>query len=164
MAGNTIEELVNTMYEMVQDASGIPLMSDRCVIDREKALDILDEIRANIPSDLKMARDIVEKREAFLNSGKREAETIRKQAEELARQKVNENDLTIAARKHSAEIIATAEKRSKELMGAANAYCDDAMKRTEEAIAQALDEVKASRVNLRQVNRERQQQERSENQ
>ena len=76
MAGNAIDELVSTLYEMVQDAGGIPLMSDRCVIEREKALDILDEIRANIPSDLKMAREIVEKRNEFITAGKREAEAI----------------------------------------------------------------------------------------
>ena len=119
MAGNAIDELVSTLYEMVQDAGGIPLMSDRCVIEREKALDILDEIRANIPSDLKMAREIVEKRNEFITAGKREAEAIRKQAEELARQKVNENDIMNEARRRSAEIIRTAEERAKELMGAA---------------------------------------------
>ena len=98
--------------QMVQDAGGIPLMSDRCVIEREKALDILDEIRANIPSDLKMAREIVEKRNEFITAGKREAEAIRKQAEELARQKVNENDIMNEARRRSAEIIRTAEELS----------------------------------------------------
>ena len=84
MAGNAIDELVSTLYEMVQDAGGIPLMSDRCVIEREKALDILDEIRANIPSDLKMAREIVEKRNEFITAGKREAEAIRKVQQALA--------------------------------------------------------------------------------
>ena len=38
-------------------------------------------------------------------------------------------------------------------MGAANGYCDDAMKRTEEAIAQALEEVRSSRVKFRQAAR-----------
>ena len=128
-------------------------MGDRCVIEREKALDILDEIRANVPSDLKMAREIVEKRNEMITAGKREAEVIRKQAEELARQKVNDNDITNEARRRSAEIINTAEKRAKELMGAANGYCDDAMKRTEEAIAQALEEVRSSRVKFRQAAR-----------
>ena len=81
MAGNAIDELVSTLYEMIQDAGGVPLFGDRCVIEREKALDILDEIRANIPSDLKMAREIVEKRSEMIAAGKREAETIRQQAE-----------------------------------------------------------------------------------
>ena len=153
MAGNAIDELVTTLYEMIQDAGGIPLMSDRCVIEREKALDILDEIRANIPSDLKMAREIVEKRNEVITAGKREAEVIRKQAEELARQKVSDNDIMNEARRRGAEMINTAEERSKELMSAANAYCDDAMRRTEEAIAQALEEVKTSRVNFRQASK-----------
>ena len=153
MPANTIDEMVTTLYEMIQDAGGIPLMGDRCVIEREKALDILDEILSNIPSDLKMAREIVEKRNEMITAGKREAEVIRKQAEELARQKVNDNDITNEARRRSAEIINTAEKRAKELMGAANAYCDDAMKRTEEAIAQALEEVRSSRVKFRQAAR-----------
>ena len=151
MAGNAIDELVTTLYELVQDANGIPLMSDKCIIEREKALDILDEIRANIPSDLKMAREIVEKRNEMITAGKREAEVIRKQAEDLARQKVSQNDIMNEARRRSAEMIATAEERSKELMAAANAYCDDAMKRTEEAVFHALEEVKSSRIKFKQA-------------
>ncbi len=151
MAGNAIDELVSTLYEMIQDAGGVPLFGDRCVIEREKALDILDEIRSNIPSDLKMAREIVEKRSEMIAAGKREAETIRQQAEALARQKVSDNDITNEARRRGAEMISTAEKRAKELMNAANAYCDDAMKRTEEAVAQALEELKESRAKFRQA-------------
>ena len=62
MAGTPIDELINTLYEMVEDAWSMPLGNDRCVLEREKVLDILDEVRANLPSDLKMAREIVEKR------------------------------------------------------------------------------------------------------
>lgn len=162
MAGNAIDELVTTLYEMIQDAGGVPLFGDRCVIEREKALDILDEIRANIPSDLKMAREIVEKRNEMIAAGKREAETIRKQAEALARQRLSDSDITNEARRKGAEMLAnaekqarevtaTAEKQAKELMNAANAYCDDAMKRTEEAVSQALEELKMSRSKFRQA-------------
>lgn len=153
MAGNAIDELVNTLYQMVQDAGNLPLMGDRCIIEREKTLDILDEVRANIPSDLKMAREILEKRNEVVEAGKREAETIRKQAEDTAVRKVNENDITLLARKKAAETINAAEIRSHELMAAANAYCDDAMKRTEEAIAQALNEIKSSRIKLHQLSK-----------
>lgn len=154
MAGNAIDELVNTLYQMVQDAGNLPLMGDKCIIEREKTLDILDEVRANIPSDLKMAREILEKRNEFVEAGKREADTIRKQAEDAAVRKVNENDITAQARKKAAETISAAEARSRELMAAANAYCDDAMKRTEEAVAQALNEIKSSRIKLHQITKE----------
>ena len=148
MAGNVIDELVNTLYETIDDAPAVPL-SSKCIIEREKALDILEEIRANLPNELKMASEIVEKRNDFISAGKREYDTKLKQAEEMAKQKLNDHDLVIEARKRAAEIIANAESRSKELMRAAASYCDDAMKRTEDAIAQSLSEIRESRTKFR---------------
>jgi len=154
MAGNAIDELINNLYEMVQDAFSVPLGGDRCVLDREKALDILDEIRANLPSDLRMAREIVEKRNEVITAGKREYDSLKKQADEYARQKVNEHDIVTEARKKAAEIIASAEVRSKEVMKAAGDYCDDAMKRAEAALGQTLEEVRRSRTQFKSLMKE----------
>lgn len=148
---NTLEELVNSLYDMVQDAWAVPLSADKCVIEREKALDILDEIRETMPQDLKMARDIVERRNDVLSAGKREADAIKKQAEEYARTLVNENEIVAEARKKANEMIVAAETRARELKKAANEYCEDTMKRTEEVVAQALDEVRKSRQQFRQI-------------
>ena len=148
---NTLEELVNSLYDMVQDAWAVPLGADKCVIEREKALDILDEIRETMPQDLKMARDIVERRHDVLSAGKREADAIKKQAEEYARTLVNENEIVAEARKKANEMIVAAETRARELKKAANEYCEDTMKRTEEVVAQALDEVRKSRQQFRQI-------------
>ena len=41
---NGIEETITTLYEMVQDAWSLPLGAEKCVIERDKALDLLDEI------------------------------------------------------------------------------------------------------------------------
>ena len=148
---NTLEELVNSLYDMVHDAWAVPLGADKCVIEREKALDILDEIRETMPQDLKMARDIVERRNDVLSAGKREADAIKKQAEEYARTLVNENEIVAEARKKANEMIVAAETRARELKKAANEYCEDTMKRTEEVVAQALDEVRKSRQQFRQI-------------
>ena len=144
MAGNVIDELVNTLYETIDDAPSVPL-SNKCIIEREKALDLLEEHRANLPSELKMASEIVEKRNDFITAGKREYDSKLKQAEEMAKQKVNDHDIVIEARKKAAEIIANAESRSKELMKAASSYCDEAMKRTEVSVDQTLEQIKNTR-------------------
>ena len=154
MAGTPIDELINALYEMVEDAWTMPLGADRCVLEREKVLDVLDEIRANLPSDLKMAREIVAKRNEILESGKKEAENMRKQAEDFARQRVSEHEVTQEARKKAAEMIASAEQRAREVMRVAGEYCDDAMKRTEDALSQTLDEVKQSRTQFLQALKE----------
>lgn len=154
MAGTPIDELINTLYEMIEDAWSMPLGSDRCVLEREKVLDVLDEIRANLPGDLKMAREIVAKRNEIVENGKKESDAMRKQAEEFARQKVNEHEISQEARKKAADMIAAAEQRSREVMRVAGEYCDDAMKRTETAISQTLGEVKQSRTQFLQALKE----------
>ena len=59
------------------------------------------------------------------------------------------------ARKKAADIIAGAESRSREIMKAAGAYCEDAMKRAEDALAQTAEEVKQSRIQFRQLLQEK---------
>ena len=98
-----------------------------------------------------MARDIVERRNDVFSAGKREADAIKKQAEEYARTLVNENEIVAEARKKANEMIVAAETRARELKKAANEYCEDTMKRTEEVVAQALDEVRKSRQQFRQI-------------
>ena len=85
MNENTVEQLITTLYEMIDDAKSVPLTTDKCIIDREKALDILDEVRANFPNEIRMSREILEKRSNYIESGKREAEAIKKQTEEYAK-------------------------------------------------------------------------------
>ena len=50
-----IEELIGTLYEMVQDARSVPFSSDKCAVEREKVLDLLDEISNQLPGELKQA-------------------------------------------------------------------------------------------------------------
>ena len=48
----TLEELINRMYDMVQDAKGIPLAGEKCIVERDHMLDMLDELREALPNDL----------------------------------------------------------------------------------------------------------------
>lgn len=146
---SVLEELLNSMQDMVQEAWAVPLSQEKCVIDRERMLDLLEEMRVSMPADIKMAADIVEKRNDMVAAGKREAEILRQQAEEVARRMVNESEVMIAARKKAKEILGTAEIQARELRRAANEYCEDALKRTEEGVAMSLEEVKKARTRFR---------------
>ena len=63
--------------------------------------------------------------------------------------KFAEDELTAQAKQRSNEILRQAEERSRELRRAANEYCEDALRRTEEAVAEAYDEIKKSRARFR---------------
>ena len=94
-----IEQIITALYDMIQDARALPLGADKCILERDKVLDMMDEIIAALPSELKQSRTIVESRN--------------------------------------------------ELKKVSNAYMDDALRRTEEAIAQSLTEVQLTRSKFR---------------
>ena len=120
-----------------------------CIIERDKALDLLDEIKAQFPVELGEAKKLLAARADYIASAKREGELIRKQAEEKARQMLAEDELTAQAKQKANEMIKVAEDRSRELRRAANEYCEDALRRTEEAVSEAYDEIKRSRARFR---------------
>lgn len=151
MAG--LDELVSNLYEMVQDAWSVPFGADRCMLDREKVLDILDEIRVNLPNDLKIARDIVDKRNEVIAAGKREADAIKKHADEYSKQLINENAIVAEAKKKAAEIVRNAEMKAQEVKKVANDYCEDSLKRTEDVVEQALAELRKSRQQFKSISR-----------
>jgi cell division septum initiation protein DivIVA len=145
----SLEELIDTLYENIQDAATLPLSGGKCLIDQEKILDILDDVRATLPSDLKMAKDIVDKRNEMIAAGKREAEAMRSQAEAKVREMINKDQMVTEAKHKAVEILGNAQIQAKELRQAANDYCEDTLKRTEENVAMALDEIKKIRQRFR---------------
>lgn len=140
-----IEEIISQLYEMVQDARNVPLSSDKCMIERDRVLDLLDEISNMLPGELKQARTIVESRSEVINNAKREAENILKQAQAQARQLVTEEEIYRQAEQESQDLIAAAEDKIKQLKAATNDFVDDALRRTEESISDALGEIRDSR-------------------
>ena len=141
-----IEEIIGALYEMIQDARGVPLSSEKCVVERDRVLDLLDEINSLLPSELKQARTIVESRGEVINNAKREAENILKQAQAQARQMISDSEIFRQAKEEANAMIQTAQDRIRELKGVTNDYVDDALRQTEQAISEALNEVKESRA------------------
>ena len=147
-----LEELVNSLYDMIQEARSVPLSAEKCMIDREKALDILDEIRTNMPKDLEMARAIVEKRNDMDAAGKKDAEELRRKAEEYVRKTVNESSMVAAAQQQADEIVSTAEKQAAQLRNAVSSYCNEKLDATEACAAATLEEIRKCRAKFDTVN------------
>ena len=142
---NDVIELLDILYGMVTEAWGVPLGNDKCIIERDKAIEIINDIKANLPSALAEAKRLVAARDEFIGNAKREAEAMRKSAEEKARIMVEEQEIVKTAKEKSAEMIAAAENKSRELRRIAADYVDDLMRQTEESISSALATVQNSR-------------------
>ena len=137
-----IEDIITTLYDMIQDAKSLPLGADKCILERDHALDLLDEIIAQLPAELKQSRTIVESRNELIGQARREAEVIIRKAQETAEKMVAQEAIYQQAKRQCEEMVLMTQSRMAELRRVSNAYMDDALTRTEEAMAQALAEVR----------------------
>ena len=151
MSDRNTEDIIGALYDMVQDARSVPLATDKCILERDKVLDMLDEIIAQLPGELKQSRTIVESRNELIGQARREAEVIIRQAQEQAKQMVTKEAIYIEAKRRSEELVGQTQNRIEALKRAANAYMDDALRQTEEVISESLKNVRDTRVKFRTV-------------
>lgn len=141
-----IEDIITALYDMVQDARALPLGADKCILERDKVLDMLDEIIAQLPAELKQSRTIVESRNELIGQARREAESIIRKAQDEAEHMVSQQTIYQEAKRQCAEMVEQTKVQIAGLRKASNEYMDDALRRTEEAIAQSLSEVRDTRA------------------
>ena len=141
-----IEDIITALYDLIQDARGLPLGADKCIVARDKVLDMLDEISAQLPTELKQSRTIVESRDELIGQAKREAEAIVRKAQEEASRLVSQQTIYEEANRKCAEMVAQTKDQIANLRKISNDYMDDALRRTEEAIAHSLDDVRETRA------------------
>ena len=151
MSDRNIEDIIGALYDMVQDARSMPLSADKCILERDKVLDILDEIIAQLPGELKQARTIVESRNELVSQARREADGVIREAQEKASQLVMKEAIYAEAKKRSEELVGQTQNRINQLRKAANEYMDESLRQTEEVISSALNEVRDNRMKFRAV-------------
>ena len=149
MIDRNTEDIIGALYDLVQDARSMPLAADKCILERDRVLDMLDEVIAQLPSELKQSRTIVESRNELINQARREAESIVRQAQEQAKLMVTQEQVYIEAKRRSEELVMQTQERIAQLRKAGNEYMDDALRRTEETIASALNDVRDTRMRFR---------------
>ena len=149
MNEQNIEQIISALYDMVQEARGLPLGADKCIVERDKVLDMLDEILSLLPVELKQARTIVESRNELIGQARREAENLIRQAQEKSSELVAEEAIYQEAKNQCQIMIQDTQTKMAELRKASTDYMDDALRRTEEAIALSLDDVRDTRVKFK---------------
>ena len=152
---NDVYYLIDLLYEMIDGAKGVAFSPDKCILVRDDALELLEQLKGELPAELKKAQDLIRRRDDFVEEAKKEAERIRRQADMDAKTIVGESKISRVARDKAREMVTQANERSKAIINVANEYTDDALRRTEEAIQQALEEVRESRTRFRAVSREK---------
>lgn len=151
MNDHNTEDIIGALYDMVQDARSMPLAADKCILERDRVLDMLDEIIAQLPGELKQSRTIVESRNELISQARREADAVLREAQEKAKQMITKEAIYAEAKKRSEELVGQTQARIDQLRKAGNEYMDESLRQTEEAISKALEEVRDTRMKFRTV-------------
>ena len=144
-------DIIDMLYNMIAEAWGVPLGNDKCIVERDKALNLLDDLKATLPMELSEARRLVNARDEFVANAKQEAESIRQDAETKAADMLDQQSVYQEAKRRADEILKDSEDKSRELRRVASNYLDDALRQTEEAVAASLEQVRQARAQFRAV-------------
>ena len=145
-----IDDLLNLMEETMEEGTGVPFSGGKRMVDVDRMRDIIDEVRLNLPTEVRQAKAIVNDRADIISGAKREADAIVKKAEERARIMLSEQEIVRAAQVRATEIISGAQSQSREMRNTLTEYCENMLRATEEQLARSASEVKNVRTNLRQ--------------
>ena len=143
-----VEELLDMLEETLEEGTAVPFAAAKRVVDVDRCRDIVDEVRNNLPDELRDSKKIVADREQILKNAQTDADNIIKQAEERARVLVSDKEITKRAQKMAVD---AAQAQAKKINNASAAYCENILKNSEEVLARSVADIKNTRMNLRNL-------------
>lgn len=144
-----VEELLEMMEETLEAGTIVPFSASKRMVDVDRMRDIIDEVRNNLPDEIRESKKIVNDREQIMQNARIESESIIQQAEERARVLTSEQEIVKRSQQHAAEILSAAQKSAKELTRKATLYCETILKNSEEVLGRSMTDIKNTRMNLR---------------
>ena len=117
-------ELLEEIEEIVDTASGFPL-TGKIMIDSQELLEIVREIRAELPDEIQQAQWIKNERERIIAEAKNEYEAVIADAKRQAETLVENHDITVKAKMRADELMRVTEETAKQLKMSTYQYVDN---------------------------------------
>ena len=140
-----LDALLNTSRKMPGTRSRI--------VDAEKVMELVEQLRLAIPQDIRAAQEVIEKKDTILNQSQIDARRIRNEAEEEFKTRLDQNDLVTAARRKAQDMEEEADRKANRLMeqadsearkirSEADAYSTQALRNLERELTSVLTTVR----------------------
>lgn len=146
-----IDEILDMMDDLLDNASSVPFSVKKSIVDCDKMREYINEIRLNLPPEIKQAKMIVRDRQTIINDANKEAENIVRRAEDKAKVIVSNDEITKAAKAKAVEMVNQAQAKSKEIKNAANKYIDDVLVQAEECLQDNLTDIRKTRQAVKSI-------------
>ena len=144
-----VVELIDSLEDAIERGATVPLMG-KAMLDRDELLDILQEIRLQLPDDLKQAKWVKEERQRILAEAQKEANNIIKGAEEKIVSMINEHEITKQSYEKAKTIENNSRKRSLEIKNGTTAYVEEMLSNAESVLENTLSTLRQNRTSMRE--------------
>ncbi|HTX92348.1 MAG TPA: hypothetical protein VMC09_14150 [Anaerolineales bacterium] len=136
-----ILHLVDRLEELFNESRPIPLTRN-VIVDEDKFLDIIDQMRISIPEEVKKAQEVFTKKDRVMAQAQEEANRTLQLAREKADAMIEKEALVQDARRHATQIIDQAKAEAENIRVGADQYAMDSLSNLEHAMEQLLTQVR----------------------
>ena len=145
-------ELINELEDIIDKGVAVPF-TGRCLLDKEELLELIQEIKLKLPTDLEQAKWIKTERQNIINDAHKEAEEIIKTANDKLIALIDENEITKQAAEMANSIVERANADARTTKNESYQYADRLLENVETVAHRAIYELEQC-VKLVQDNRD----------
>ena len=135
---------IDEVIAMVESARSVP-MSRNCMIDRGEMIGALDDLRTDLPAEIRKAAMLLEERDSILDAGQREADRIIGEGEREHARLVSMHEITVSAEHEANRIVGEARAEAQRLREEVDDYVDTALANFEQFLTRALASIERGR-------------------
>lgn len=139
--------ILDALAETVARARAMP-MSASVLVSRAELLDLVDQARQVLPSQLTRADEVLADASEARVQAREQADGVLREAQERAAALVSTEQVVLAAQERAAEIVAAAEREAARLRREADDYCDRRLADFEIDLGKVIAQVQAGRARL----------------
>lgn len=152
----TIDEILDMMDDQLDKAATMPFSNKKVLIEAEKMREYIDNMRFNLPPEIKRAKETLADRSRIIAEANQKAEEIIAKAEERAKILVANDAIVKQAREMANEITAQAYKMDKEIKAALADKMSDMLDQAERTLIKNVNEVRQTKQAIQMAGKAKQ--------
>lgn len=106
-----IINIIDRIETLIETSKSVPV-SGNVLIDKTKAMELVDQLRLAIPQEIRSAEEVLSSKDHIINQAQADARHTKSKAEDEFRQRLDQNELVALAENRAEETIKDAEQRS----------------------------------------------------
>lgn len=154
-----IEEIIDEIEEYIEECKFQAFSNQKIIVDKDEMLELLDELKARTPEEIRKYQKIIANKEAILADAQAKADSIIAEAQVQTTELVSEHQIMQQAYAQANEIVSIATNQAQEIMDnatndandvrqSAMTYTDDMLKAMEDILAQSIETNRTNYENL----------------